>query len=161
MAASSAWQAASSVGLMSFLYATELLLERGANLRPGTVEQHALVRVGEAQALAHFFGRPSFDVAQRDDRLLARRQRRDGRLDAGAGLVRQGGWFRVRLPALRRRRPGARPLGMVGGQEAVWIDRRFRAVQVGVRQYGHRDGASLADTARLGPIDEDPEDPGL
>src|SRR5215208_5798382 len=111
MRVSSAWQAASSIGLMSFLYATELLLERGPHLRPGTVEQHALVRVGEAQALADFVGRPPFDVAQRDDRLLARRQRRDGRLDTGAGLVRQGGRFRVRLPALRRRRsPVARPL---------------------------------------------------
>src|SRR6185369_18064581 len=108
MPASSVWQAASSVGLISFLYATELLLERGADLRPGSVEEHALVRVGEAQALAHLVGRPPLDVAQRDDRLLARRQRRDGRLDAGTGLVRQGGRLRVRLPALRRRRPVAR-----------------------------------------------------
>src|SRR4051812_43129818 len=100
MRASRARQAASSVGLMSFLYATEVLLERGANLRPGTVEKHPLVRVGEAEALADFVGRPPLDVAQRDDRLLARRQHRDGRLDAGAGLVRQGGRFRVRLPAL-------------------------------------------------------------
>jgi hypothetical protein len=46
---------------MSFLHATELLLERAADLRPGTVEEHALIRVREAQALAHFFGRPSLD----------------------------------------------------------------------------------------------------
>ena len=41
----------SSVGLMSFLYATELLLERGADL-DGSVQEYTLVRVGETR-LSH------------------------------------------------------------------------------------------------------------
>src|SRR5437763_2945217 len=64
------------------------------------------------------------------------------------------------LPALRRRAPEARAL-VTGRDEPIRVDRRLVRVGLRGRQRRERDAAVLALAAGLGPIGEDPEDPGL
>src|SRR5438105_2517092 len=93
-----------------------IALERGAQARAAAMEQDPLVRLGDLERRAHFFGGPTFDVAQDDDGRLRRRERRDLALQENARLLSQGQRFGRFVPRGRRRGPiaaRAETLGLV------------------------------------------------
>src|SRR5581483_6969320 len=130
----------------------EVVLEPGPHIRPGPVEQHPLVGLGDVERLTLLQSDEAPHVPQRYHRPLRLGQGGDGGLDHGPGLGPEQPLLGDALPRRRWRRPGAVP-------EPFGVDRRFRVVAAAL-QGGERDAAVLPDPLGLGPIDEDPEDPG-
>ena len=73
----------------------EVVLERPPHLGSRAVQQHTLIDLAEVESVTNLVGAPPFDVAQRDHRPLARRQRIDrlrdhvARLGGEQALLRQ------------------------------------------------------------------------
>src|SRR5262249_10790619 len=128
-----------------------IALERRAQARPPAMEQDALVRLGNAQRGAYLFRGPSFDVAQRDNGPLRRRQRGELALQEHACLFAHGPPLRRLVPRGRWRGPEtaraeASAVGLIARLE-LELERR------------ERHGALVARAARLGAIDQDAADP--
>jgi hypothetical protein len=75
-----------------------VVLERLTQLGPPTVEQYALVRLAEAQQIAHLVAVHSVHVAEADHYALPLRQLRKGRGEADPDLTGDGVVLRRRFP---------------------------------------------------------------
>ena len=125
------------------------------------MQDHSLIRSRNPEHTAHLLGLPLFDITEGDDLPLAVRQRVDRLLNPRLAFPSQQPFFWRLPPALRRRRPVVRPLGMIGSEEAARIDRRFRGLPRRVRERREWKAAPLALDSRLAPVHEDAKDPGL
>src|SRR5688572_21108931 len=103
--------------------AIEVPLERGAYARARTVQQDALVCLGDVERRAHLLGGVSLDVAHADDRLLRERQLRDRAHGHAQGLAVLEDAVGGRVPVGWERAPAARVL-VLGAAEALGRDGR-------------------------------------
>ena len=135
-------------------------LERGPHRGTGTMQEHALVRGGDAEALAYLRRIPPLDISQADHPLMAVGQLGDRR----SARARVSPWRAAVPRAARRsgsaarsnsRRMCSRGRGTGPGQRcSPALRHRRRAIENGV--------VLLSRTAaRLRSVDEDAEDPGL
>src|SRR5215211_5691311 len=97
-------------------------LERGAYLRAGAVQEHALVALREAEQVARLFGRSPDHVAQHQHLALAQRKRLDRLVESGTDLA--GLEPRLRVAPARRRAGPPAGAGVAGSLEALRRDRR-------------------------------------
>src|SRR3954467_428024 len=135
-------------------------LQGGAHRGTGAMQQHALVAVGQLEGPTGLVGGPALDVAQRDDEPLGRWKSLDRVADDIPGLARQEALLRA-SPGARRARPAAWEARMVGGEEAIGIDRGFAALGVGCGKRREGVASALAHGAGAGDVRGDAEDPGL
>jgi len=107
------------------------VLQRGANLRSGSMQEDALTSLGNPENVTDLGRIQSFDVSQRDDRALARGEVRDGRLQALQGLTSQEQVLRILyLPTARWVQPATLRRESIGEFRFLV----FRGLQSGKRE---------------------------
>jgi hypothetical protein len=112
----------SSLIVMFSLLFLKVLLKRTPYLRPGAVEEHPLIPLGNAEGAAYFIRCPSLNVAQDDDLPLIGRQGFDRSFKAQACFLRQQALFGHFFPLDGY--PMSCPV-VIRWQQAIRFDSRF------------------------------------